>query len=57
LGFFDFLSCYWINVFTFTKNFQQQNYASPFVVVEHKRQQIKDIVNKEIELELGTIKF
>jgi ABC-type ATPase involved in cell division len=27
-----------------------------FVVVEHKRQLMEDVVNKEIELELGTIK-
>ena len=28
-----------------------------FVVVEHKRQLMEDVVNKEIELELGTIKL
>ena len=27
-----------------------------FVIVEHKRQLMEDIVNKEIELELGTMK-
>ena len=28
-----------------------------FVIVEHKRQLMEDIINKEIELELGTIKI